>query len=143
MSDCAANTTATVISTMRYSDAKAAIDSLCEAFGFEKHLVVLGEGEKIAHAQLSFGNGMIMLGSAAEDAYGSHEKPPENYDGGCTQSAYIVVKDPDAIYHRAVGAGAEIVMEIKDEDYGGRGFTCRDPQGQIWNFGSYDPWARE
>lgn len=141
MSNYAANTPVTVIPTMRYADAKAAIEWLCEAFGFEKRLVVPGEGEKIAHAQLTFGNGMIMLGSAVEDDYGSLVKPPENFGGVCTQSAYIIVRDPDAVYHRAVELGAEIVMDIKDEDHGGRGFTCRDPQGQIWNFGSYDPWA--
>ena len=54
---------------------------------------------------------------------------------------YIVVEDPDALHDRAVAAGAEILIGLKDEDYGGRGFTCRDPEGQLWNIGSYDPWA--
>jgi uncharacterized glyoxalase superfamily protein PhnB len=61
--------------------------------------------------------------------------------GVCTQSAYIIVEDADAHYARAVAAGAEIVMEIKDEDYGGRGYSCRDLEGHLWNFGTYDPWA--
>jgi len=38
-------------------------------------------------------------------------------------------------------AGAEVVIEIKDEDYGGRGCSCRDPEGNVWSFGSYDPWT--
>src|SRR5262245_54668997 len=59
-----------------------------------------------------------------------------------TQSPHLVVADADAIYHRAVAAGAEIVIEIKDEDYGGRGFCCRDPEGHLWNVGTYDPWKK-
>ena len=90
---------------MRYQDAPGMIDWLCEAFGFERHLVVPGDG------------------------------------GTITQSAYIVVPDADAHYARAKRAGAEIVLDIKDEDYGGRGYSCRDPEGQLWNFGTYDPWA--
>jgi uncharacterized glyoxalase superfamily protein PhnB len=57
-----------------------------------------------------------------------------------TQSAYIVVPDADAHQARAAAAGAVVVRPVKDEDYGGRGYTCRDPEGQIWNFGTYDPW---
>ena len=58
-----------------------------------------------------------------------------------TQSPYVIVADADAHYARAKAAGAEIVMDIKDEDYGGRGYSCRDPEGHVWNFGTYDPWA--
>ncbi len=57
----ATSTTATISPGLRYTDAPAAVEWLCRAFGFEKHLVVPGEGETIAHAQLTFGNGMIML----------------------------------------------------------------------------------
>ncbi len=137
-----ANTTATVIPTMRYRDAAAAIDWLCRAFGFEKHLVVPGENGSIVHAQLSFGNGMIMLGSARDDEFGRLVKPPRDVGGVETQSAYVIVADCDAHYARAKQAGAEIVIDIKDEDYGGRDYSCRDPEGHLWNFGSYDPWAK-
>jgi len=126
---------------MRYQDAASAIDWLCEAFGFEKHLVVPGVNGQIAHAQLTFGNGMIMLGSATEDEYGALVKPPASVDSPCTQSPYIVVKDIDALYKRAKAAGATVEIELKEEDYGGKVFSCRDPQGQLWNFGSYNPWA--
>jgi uncharacterized glyoxalase superfamily protein PhnB len=57
-----------------------------------------------------------------------------------TQSSYVVVADPDAHYRTAKAAGAEIVMDIVDQDYGGRGYTCRDLEGHVWSFGSYDPW---
>jgi uncharacterized glyoxalase superfamily protein PhnB len=141
MADNARNTTATVVPTMRYENAPAAVDWLCEAFGFEKHLVVPGEGGTIAHAQLVFGNGMIMVGSAGDDEFGRLQKPPRELGGIGTQSSYVIVEDTDKHYARAVAAGAEIVIDIKDEDYGGRGYTCRDLEGHLWNFGSYDPWA--
>lgn len=140
MADNTKNTTSTMIPTMRYSDAAAAIEWLCEAFGFEKHLVVPGEDGTILHAQLVFGNGMVMLGSARTSDFDNLHKLP-NGPGGVSQSPYIIVEDADKHYSRAVAAGAEIVMEIKDEDYGGRGYSCRDPEGHVWNFGSYDPWA--
>jgi uncharacterized glyoxalase superfamily protein PhnB len=141
MANIAKTTTATVIPTMRYDDAEAAIKWLCEAFGFEKHLVVPGEDGTIVHAQLVFGNGMVMLGSANESEFDSLQKPPSALGGVVSQSPYIIVEDADEHYSRAVSAGAEIVMEIKDADYGGREYSCRDPEGHLWNFGSYDPWA--
>ena len=141
MSDNAKKTTATVIPTMRYYDAATAIEWLCEAFGFEKHLVVPGEDGTVVHAQLIFGNGMVMLGSALESEFDNLQKPPSSLGGAVSQSPYIIVEDADKHYARAVAAGAEIVMEIKDEDYGGRDYSCRDPEGHVWNFGSYDPWA--
>jgi len=141
MADNAKSTTTTVIPTLRYKDAGRAIEWLCEAFGFEKHLVVPGENGAIAHAQLVFGNGMVMLGSAGEEAFDQLQKPPSELGGVGTQSPYVIVEDVDKHYGRAIAAGAEIVLDIQDEDYGGRGYSCRDSEGHVWNFGSYDPWA--
>src|SRR4029077_3979580 len=106
-----------------YRNASAAIDWLCAVFGFEKQLVVPNKDGSIAHAQLSFGNGMIMLGSIAESAFGRFMKQPDEIGGAETQSPYLVVPDADAIHARAKAAGARIEIEIKDEDYGGRGFS--------------------
>lgn len=128
-----------IIPTLRYTDAPAMIDWLCRAFGFSKHLVVEdGEGG-IAHAQLTLGSGMIMIGTARADEFGSLQSSPGAL-GGTSQSPYVVVPDADAVYQQARAAGAEIVIEIRDEDYGGRGFSCRDPEGHLWNIGTYDPW---
>lgn len=134
----AAVTTATVIPTLVFADAHAAIDWLCRAFGFERQMVVEDEDGTVEHAQLAFGNGMIMLGTARDDGYGALVGPPA---GRCTQGLYLVVADVDVHYARARESGAEIVMEIEDKDYGGRDYTCRDPEGHVWTFGSYDPWA--
>ena len=142
MSRFAKNSQASVIPCLRYRDAPAAIEWLCKAFGFEKHLVVPNDDGTIAHAQLSFGNGMVMLGSVQkeETEFGRLMKQPDEIGGGQTQSSYMVVNDADAVYASAKSAGAKIAREIKDEDYGGRSFSCLDLEGHLWNFGSYDPW---
>jgi len=141
MNALAAKTTVNIIPCLRYRDAPAAIEWLCRAFGFEKRAVYASPEGGVAHAQLTFGQGMIMLSSVnAESVWGKLMCQPEDVGGVETQSAYIVVQDADAIYARAKAAGAEIVIDIKFEDYGGRGFSCRDPEGHLWNFGSYDPW---
>jgi uncharacterized glyoxalase superfamily protein PhnB len=142
MSNLAMNTKSTVIPCLGYRDAPAAIEWLCRAFGFEKQSSCPTEDGTIAHAQLIFGNGMIMLGSYSEneEGFGRFMKHPDEIGGAETQTAYVVVADADAIYARAKAAGAEIVMEIEDKGYGGRGFSCRDLEGHLWSFGSYDPW---
>jgi uncharacterized glyoxalase superfamily protein PhnB len=130
----------TIIPGMRYRNAPTAIEWLCNAFGFEKHLVVPGENGTIAHAQLTFGNGMIMLGSIKDNEFNRLMKQPDEIGGAETQSAYVVVADADTHYARAKAAGAEILIGIKDEGYGGRGYACRDLEGHIWYFGTYNPW---
>ncbi len=135
-------TGSSVIPCLRYRDAAAAIEWLCGAFGFEKQAVYPGPDNTIAHAQLSFGNGMIMLGSVqtADSEFSKTMRQPDEVGGIETQCPYVVVVDADEIYQRAKAAGAKIIIDIKDEDYGGRGFTCRDLEGRLWNFGTYNPW---
>src|ERR1700682_1851307 len=141
-----ANVHARIIPAMRYRDAPAAIEWLCKAFGFERHLVVPGETEGvILHAQLVFDNGIIMLASMSGKEPGHNEfdrlmKHPDEIGGSETQSSYVIVPDADAHCARAKATGAQILLDIKDEDYGGRGYTCRDLEGHIWSFGTYDPW---
>lgn len=134
----------TVIPTLRYRDAPEAVDWLCRAFGFERQLVVPGEEGTIAHAQLRLGSGLIMLGSAGGGGgYDALVKPPAEAGGVAAQGLYVVVGDVDAHLERARAAGAEIVREAEDQPYGGRDYTCRDPEGHVWSFGSYDPWRQE
>ena len=130
------------IPALRYRDAPAAIDWLCRVFGFERHLVVPGPGATIAHAQLTLGGGMVMFASASNDSdFAKRMRQPDEIGGFETQSAYLVVADADAVYARVKAAGGTIVIEIKDEDYGGRGFSCSDLEGRLWSVGTYDPWA--
>jgi uncharacterized glyoxalase superfamily protein PhnB len=129
---------ASIIPCLRYRDAPAAIEFLCNAFGFERQAVYPDDEGGIVHAQLTLGQSMIMLGSHREDGFGALQVVP---DGPVTQSAYVVVADADAHHARAVAAGAVVVLPLQTEDYGGRGYSCRDPEGHVWNFGTYDPWA--
>jgi uncharacterized glyoxalase superfamily protein PhnB len=129
-----------VIPALRYERAREAIEFLCDAFGFEKHVVYEGENGAILHAELTYGNGMIMLSSASPGEWDQFVKTPR-VAGTTTISPCVVVADADAHYARAVAAGARILRPIQDESYGGRGYGCADPQGHIWYFGTYDPWA--
>ena len=83
---------------------------------------------------------MIMLGSARDDEYGRLIKAPSDLGDVTTQAPYIVVADVDEHYRRAREAGAEIVFELRDQDYGSREYSCRDLEGHLWSFGTYDPW---
>ena len=124
--------TGTAIPCLRYKDAHAAINWLCEAFGFKTHLLVPAEDGGVAHAQLVRGSAMVMLASARDDEFGALCASARDA-GGSTQSTYFVVDSINAHYRQAVAAGAEIVIELRDEDYGGRGYSAKDPEGNLWN----------
>lgn len=126
--------------TLLYDDAPAMIDWLCGNFGFARHAVYEDEQGGIGHAELTLGEGMIMMGTARENDFGALQGTPRRL-GGTTQSVNIVVSDPDAVHARVVAAGGVIVMPLSDMPYGGRSFSCRDPEGHLWHVGSYDPWT--
>ena len=123
--------------TFRYKNPARMIEWLETAFGFETR-VRYGDGDEVQHAELRFGSSMIMLGQARDDAYGALVGGPGDNGG---KSLYVAVDDADALYARAKAAGAEIVEELNDKDYGSRDFICRDPEGNVWCFGSYWPKA--
>jgi uncharacterized glyoxalase superfamily protein PhnB len=131
MSDTRSDVTASLFPAMSYRDAPAAVDWLERAFGFARHAVYDDGKGRIVHAELRFGNGMVMFGSA-------REPDPENawteQDG-----VYCVVEDVDAHHARAQAAGAEIVRPPADTPYGSREYTARDLEGRLWSFGTYRP----
>ena len=134
-------TRANLVSALRYRDATRAVAWLCENFGFTKHAYYEDETGACVHAELAFGNGMIMIGPVRDTPFGRHMAQPDEIGGRETQAVYAIVADADAHYARARAAGAEILMELRDESYGGREYSCRDPEGHIWTFGTYDPWT--
>ena len=119
--------------TLRANDAPALIRFLTEAFGFEE-TVVYGEGDVVNHAELAWPEGGgIMLGSVRTG------NPPEDewaLEPG-SFGAYVVTAKPDQLFERAKAAGAVIVKEPFDTDYGSRDFQARDPEGNRWSFGTY------
>ena len=133
-----------IIPNLRYDDAPAAIDFLCQAFGFTEHAVFRDDTDPsiVSHAQLRYGDQLIMLASAIESDWAT-DAPLKTVKqaGGNTQSLYLVVENVDSHAERARAAGADIFMPPRDQDYGGRGYGARDPEGNAWSFGSYDPWA--
>jgi uncharacterized glyoxalase superfamily protein PhnB len=118
-----------VYPALRYRDAPGAIAWLVEVLGFEVREVHEADDGSVAHAELSHGPGLVMLGSEREDSFGGRGR-------GFT---YIAVEEIDELYERARSKGAEVVMEIRDTDYGSRDFAVRDPEGSIWSFGTYRP----
>src|SRR5262245_23028086 len=132
--------TSSPATAVRYRDVAAAVDWLCTAFGFEKQTVVAGENGAVDYAQLVCGRAMLMLAPVRDTPLDQLMKQPDEVGGAATQSSYLVVDDADAHHARAKAAGAEIVLELQDDDFGGRGYTCRDPEGHVWMFGTYDPW---
>jgi uncharacterized glyoxalase superfamily protein PhnB len=119
-----------------YQDARAAIDWLVEAFGFEREQVHEGEDGSIVHAELAFGPSVFMLNTAQDRGFGL--KTPREL-GAVTGGVYVYVEDVDAHYERATAAGAEIVRELADTGYGSREYMARDPEGNLWSFGTYLP----
>ena len=141
MTSLAKNCKSTVIPGLRYRNALAMIEWLCQAFGFEKQVVFGGEDGVVMHAQLMFGNGMIMIGSVTNGTPTSGLlKQPDEIGGVETQAPYLVVSDIDAIYASAKNAGARMIIDLEEKDYGGKAFTCSDPEGHIWHVGNFDPW---
>ena len=130
----------TIIPCLRYRDARAAIDWLCQAFGFQRHAVYENDQGGVEHAQVVYGAGMVMLGEIRDNAFGQHIVQPDQIGGRESQCACVTVSDCRAHYETAKAAGAMIVDDYAEKDYGGAGYSCRDPEGHLWYFGSYDPW---
>ena len=126
-----------MIPYIRYEDPRAMLDWLADAFGFERHTAYEDDGE-IVHAEVTFGTGMFMIGPVRGDDPTS-AKTPNQLGGQATGGIYVVVDDPDAHCERARAAGAEIVRDVEDMDYGSREYSARDPEGHTWSFGTYRP----
>ena len=121
--------------TLRYRDIAAAVDWLCSAFGFKRVRVVTGIDGSIQQAHLAFGSDIIMLLPARD--FGADAAAPDLAVAEL-QSCYFVVDDADQHHRNAKAAGAEI-LDIRQYDLGGRGYSCRDPEGHVWSFGTYNP----
>ena len=126
--------TPTVWPILSYRDARAALAFLADAFGFEQRCAYARDDDPsiIEHAEMRWPlGGGIMLGTAGKDDSPFGRRTPGN------DSVYVVCDEPDTLFERAVSAGAEVQRGLADEDYGSRGFTVRDPEGNLWSFGTY------
>ena len=125
--------------TLRYRDAEAMIRWLKDIFGFTERVVYRSEGV-VRHAELAYGSSILMLGQSRDDEYG---RLIGDISGRRTDSIYVAVNDPDTLHAKAKAAGARIEMELHNTDYGSRDFACRDPEGNLWSFGTYWPKVSE
>ena len=119
---------------LSYRDARAAAAFLTTAFGFKETALYARQDDPsiVEHAELRWPlGGGVMLGTAGKDDGPFGTRVPGN------DAVYVVCDEPDALLEQAVAAGAEVVRGLKDEDYGSRGFTVRDPEGNLWSFGTY------
>ena len=132
-----------LIPSVRYKDAHAAIAWLERVLGFERQAVYDGPEGTVAHAQLTFGGtGMLMLGSATNASpHPELNARPEEIGGRVTSPMYLVVKDCMPAWERVRAEGAEILMELKEMEYGVRMFAVKDLEGYHWSVGEYDPWG--
>jgi uncharacterized glyoxalase superfamily protein PhnB len=130
---------ATVMPTMRYRNAGKAIEWLIKAFGFEQKVAYTGENGDVMHAELTYGNGMIMLGTSRDDDLDRYMGLPSELAGRSTACTYVVVDDVEAHHARAVEAGAKVIRPLKVEPHGAT-YCCTDLEGHLWCFGDYDPW---
>lgn len=124
----------TVWPVLTFRDARAAIRFLADAFGFEEQAVYADDDDPsvVHHTEMRWPlGGGVMFGSAGKDDGPFGQRATGN------DSVYVVSDDPDALFERATAAGAEVVRGLRDEDYGSRGFTVRDPEGNLWSFGTY------
>ncbi|MEU7633190.1 VOC family protein [Nocardia sp. NPDC049220] len=120
--------------TLSFRDARAMAAFLVAAFDFRQSALYTRENDPsiVEHAELRWPlGGGIMFGSAGKDDGPFGTRPPGH------DAVYLVCEDPDALFARATAAGAEVVQGLRDEDYGSRGFTVRDPEGNLWSFGTY------
>jgi uncharacterized glyoxalase superfamily protein PhnB len=132
-----------VIPALRYRDAHAAIAWLERAFGFKAKAVYEGPDNTVAHAELTLGSGMIMLGSASNPGPQAHLiVHPDEIGRRSTHAVYLIVADATTTHETAQSAGAEITMALAEMPYGGKAFGCRDLEGYLWSVGEYDPWAQ-
>lgn len=129
-----------IFPTFRYRDAARMIDWLVEAFGFRVRARYPDNSGGIGHAELTLGDSLIILGSVRDDDYGRIVGGPGEQGG---KSVYVAVEDVDVLFERAKRAGAKVEESLTDRPYGSREFICRDPEGNVWCFGTYWPKAGE
>jgi uncharacterized glyoxalase superfamily protein PhnB len=127
----------TIFAEVRYRDPHTAMDLLTNAFGFEQRLVVPDEDGTIVHAEFVYGNGLVMLGAEVDESVGLG---PTVFGGSCL---CVVVDDPDRHHQHAAAYGVDVVMPLRDTNYGARSYAARDHEGNLWVFSNYQPLAGE
>ena len=119
------------ISSVIYKDNRAALKWLQKAFGFEASEVLTDAKDNIVHAEMTHGDGIIMI----SNEFTSWAKSPDSVGGANTQRVHVrLEKGIDEHCARARAAGAKVAMEPADQFYGDRTYSAMDPEGHHWTF---------
>ncbi|MDX2204403.1 MAG: hypothetical protein NW223_16750, partial [Hyphomicrobiaceae bacterium] len=129
-----------IVPALRYRDVRAASLWLCNAFGFEEDRAVADADGTVRYVQLACGASRVMLCPVGGTAFDTYMVQPADVGSRETQACYVFVPDVLAHKSRALEAGAELVIDIDAGDGRGQGYSCRDFEGHIWSFGTFDPW---
>lgn len=135
------NAAATLVTAIRYRDVEAAAEWLQAAFGFDLRAKVMDDDGRAGMIQLTYGNHLIMMLPVGGSELDKMMCQPDEIGGAGTQSCYLVVDAVEQHHNRAKAAGADVVSALEAFDMGGHGYTCRDLEGHLWSFGTYDPWS--
>ena len=130
-----------IVPATRYRDCEAALSFLKDAFGLTEHQVFRDGAGRIVHAQMVADRGMMMFGPRQGGAFDAFIIDPADTGGRETTTIYVVVDDVAARFRRAKDNGARILMPLEPQDHGGQSFSAADPEGHVWSFGDYDPFA--
>jgi uncharacterized glyoxalase superfamily protein PhnB len=120
----------TIQPVLHYREPEKALRFLTDAFGVEEKAVHRDPDGNAAYVEAALGDCWFGFGRTAEGE--------SLFDLG-PAAVYVALDEVDSMHERAAGAGAEIVMPPTDQDYGSRDFAARDPEGNVWCFGTYRP----
>ncbi len=140
MQEAAQSKRPALLPLIRYREPERAIDWLKETFGFEARCVATQPDGSFAYAHLAIGDDLIMVTSTRATSSEILSNPPKHAAERASQDCYFVIDNVLAHFTRAKGGGAEIVLDMKAYEAGGYRYACRDLEGHLWTFGSYDPW---
>jgi uncharacterized glyoxalase superfamily protein PhnB len=143
MQEAAQAKRSTLLPLIRYREPERAIEWLGKAFGLETRCVAKRADGSFAYAHVAFGDDLIMVTPARETGSDALQKLPADAGKRAAQGCYFVVEDVEAHFARAKDAGAKVVLDIKPYEHGGSRYSCRDFEGHVWTFGTYDPWRNK
>lgn len=122
-----------------YVDCEAALAFLRDVLELKELAVYRDEADAIVHAEMGLGTGVLMFSPYRDDEFGRFMAAPSDLGQRETTTVYGIVTDVAGLYERVTAKGAEIVLPLRAEAYGGVSFTVRDPEGHLWTFGDYTP----